>query len=145
MRALAQDGIVLGDLDHVTHKRAQLLFGLGDVPVEPTDLIVLAVGVVITVLRAAHLITAEQHRNALREKEGRDEVSLHSFARAKDAYRLGWTFGAPVAAVVVVRPVLIVFAVRLVEFVLVGNEIVQSEAVVAGDKVDTGVRLSPGG
>ena len=35
------------------------------VPVEPADLIVLTVGVVVAVLAAAHFVAAKQHRHAL--------------------------------------------------------------------------------
>ena len=46
------------------------------VPVEPRDLVVLAVGVVVPALRAADLVAAEQHRNALREEQRRQDVAL---------------------------------------------------------------------
>src|SRR5690349_16327845 len=36
-------------------------------PIEPTDLAILTIGVVITVLRAAHLISHDDHRNAQRK------------------------------------------------------------------------------
>ena len=39
------------------------------VPVEPRDLVVLAVGVVVAALGAAELVAAEQHRHALRQQQ----------------------------------------------------------------------------
>ena len=49
---------------------------------------------------------------------------------------VGRPFGAAVPRAVVGVAVLVVFAVRLVVLVVVGNEIVQREAVVGGDEID---------
>ena len=45
-------------------------------PVEPADLVVLAIGVVVAVLRAAHFVAHQQHRRAERGQQHDDEV-LH--------------------------------------------------------------------
>ena len=43
-------------------------------PVEPAELVVLAVGVVVAALRAADLVAGDEHRHALREQQDRSEV-----------------------------------------------------------------------
>ena len=43
---------------------------VGRGPVEPGDLVVLAVGVVVALLGAAHLVPAEQHRDAEGQQQG---------------------------------------------------------------------------
>ena len=53
-------------------------------PVEPGDLVVLAPGVVVAALGAAHLVAAEQHRHALREQQRRQEVALLARAQLDD-------------------------------------------------------------
>ena len=47
--------------DHLTGKRQHLLLLWGEVPVHIGELIVLAVGVIVTLLSTQHLITHEQH------------------------------------------------------------------------------------
>ena len=50
--------------------------GVGVLPVEPRDLVVLAPGVVVAALRAPELVAAEQHGDALGEKQRREKVPL---------------------------------------------------------------------
>ena len=52
-------------------------------------------------------------------------------------------FDATVPAVVVVGAILVVLAVGLVVFVVVGDEVTQREAVVGGDEVDAAGRPAP--
>ena len=55
----AEDRVLAPELDQPRGKLAQLLLPLRELPVEPGDLVILAVGIVIAVLRAAKLIAAE--------------------------------------------------------------------------------------
>jgi hypothetical protein len=49
--------------------------GVDVVPAEPRDLVVLAIGVVVAALRSAELVAAEEHGDALRQQQRRDEVA----------------------------------------------------------------------
>ncbi len=51
------------------HEICQRLAALRGVPVQPADLIILAVGIVVTVLGVAEFIPGEQHRRTLREQQ----------------------------------------------------------------------------
>ena len=113
-----------------------------EVPVQPGELVVLAVGVVVAVLRVAELVAGQQHRHALREEQRGDEVALLPLAQRDDVRVVGRPFGAAVPAVVVVGAVAVVLAVGLVVLVVVADQVVQREAVVAGDEVDAGVGLA---
>ena len=53
---------------------------------------------------------------------------------------IGRAFRAAIPRVVIIIAVPIIFAVRFVVFVVVGNEVVQSKSIVRGNKVDAGVR-----
>ena len=53
-------------------------------PIEPADLIVLAIGVIIAVLGPAEFIAAEQHRHTLRNKERGEKITALSFAQGAD-------------------------------------------------------------
>ena len=88
------------------------------VPVEPGRFVVLAVGVVVAALRAAHLVAHQQHRRPDREQRQRQEV-LH-LAVAQPLHRgiVGGPLDAAVPAQVVVRSVAVALAVRLVVLAL---------------------------
>ena len=81
---------------------AQLLEVLVDVvPVEPGDLVVLAVGVVVAALGAAELVAAEQHRHALGEQQRRHQVAPLAGAQGEDVGIVGLPLDAAVPRAVV--------------------------------------------
>src|SRR5205823_703236 len=90
-----------------------------ELPLEPRELVVLAVGVVVALLRAPELVAAEQHRRALREGERRKEVPLLARAERSDRRIVGRSLDAAVPAAVVVRAVAVSLAVRLVVLLVV--------------------------
>src|SRR3989441_7906996 len=109
------------------------------VPIHPADLVVLAVRVVVPALSPAQFVAVQDHRHPLRAEQGGQHVALDALAHPADARRLGRSLGAPVLAVVGVRAVTVVLAVRLVVLVLVADQVLQGEPVVARDEVDAGV------
>ena len=54
--------------DESLHEPVQVAVALDQAPVEPTDGIVLAVGVVITTLRAPYLVAHQDHGRAIRQQ-----------------------------------------------------------------------------
>src|SRR5205085_10856326 len=109
---------------------------LGQAPVEPADVAVLAIGVVVALLGPADLVAAGDHRDALRqEQDGRHVLDLAA-AELVEAGIVARAFDAAVPAVVVVGAVVVPFAVGLVVLLVVRDEVVQREAIVAGDEVD---------
>ena len=98
-------------------------------PLRPGYLVILAVSVVITLLGTPAFVTAAQHRHALREKKRAEEIPLLSAPKSVDLWILRRTFGPTVPRLIVVVAVLIVFAVRLVMFIVVGNQVRQSLAI----------------
>src|SRR5581483_1497956 len=73
-RRAAEHGMLAAQPEEVTREFEQ--GGVGVLPVEPRELGVLAPGVVVAVLCATELVAAEQHGDALREHERREEVAL---------------------------------------------------------------------
>ena len=148
--ALAVEGRVLGA--QLGDRRGELDERLvGPVPVDPADLAVLGVGVVVAVLGAAELVAVQQHRHALAEQQGGDEVALLAGARPEDLRVLGRALDAVVPRAVVALAVVVVLAVGVVVLLVVGHQVAQREAVVGGDEVDaregptTGVLVEVGG
>jgi hypothetical protein len=111
-------------------------------PVEPAELVVLAVGVVVPLLRAPDLVAAEEHPYALGEDERGHQVALHPLADLDDLRLVTRSLDTPVGGEVLVGPVLVPLAVGLVVLLRVHHEVLQGEAVVRGREVDRGVGVA---
>ncbi len=114
------------------------------VPVHPADLGVLGVGVVVAALGAAHLVAVRQHRHALAEQQGGQEVALLAGPVGQDLRVVGRALDAVVPGPVVALAVVVVLAVGLVVLLVVRHEVAQREAVVGDDEVDAGERATTG-
>ena len=80
--AAAEDRLRLAQAQQLAREIEQrALFG-GELPVEPRERRVLAVGVVVAVLGLAEFIAGEEHRHALREEQRGEEVPLLPRAQA---------------------------------------------------------------
>ena len=140
----AQHGVGMPEVEALSREGEQLAPPVVELsPVDPRDLVVLRVRVVVAVLRPRDLVAMRQHRHALGEGERRDEVAHHPKARVENSLIGRVALDAPVAADVVVVAVAIVLAVRLVVLLLVAHEVVQRVAVVRRDEVDARVRAAP--
>src|SRR5579862_2634884 len=67
--AAAEDRVLAPQQYHAPREFEELLASSIERPVEPRELVVLAIGVVVALLRATELITPEHHRHALREQQ----------------------------------------------------------------------------
>ena len=85
-----------------------------------------------------------QHRHALAEHQGGQEVALLATPQLVDLLIVGGTLSATVPGLVVIRAVLVVFAVGLVVLLVVGDQVAQREAVVGDDEVDRRDRATTG-
>ena len=132
--------VLLAQMDQVCREADQVL--VGTLPVQPADGVVLVVGVVVALLGAAHLIAGSQHRRALRQQQRGQQGPFQACAGAVDVRVVCRAFLPGIPAVVVVVAVAVVLAVGLVVLLVVGNQIVQREAVVRGDEVDAGLRAA---
>src|SRR5207237_996400 len=77
----------------------QRMIDLG--PVDPRDLVVLAVRVVVAFLGPAELVSHRQHRHALRKEKRGEQVSLLLRAELEHRWLVGVTFNAAVPRPVV--------------------------------------------
>ena len=114
------------------------------IPVHPGGLGILRVAVVIAALRAAQFVAVQDHRHALAEEQGGEEVALLPVAEGLDRGIVARPFDPAVPRAVVVGAVFPVLAVGVVVFVVVRDEVAQGEAVVRGDEVDRGDRSPTG-
>src|SRR5262249_28441991 len=133
--------LVLHDPRDLPDKLKKLLLLRLEVPVEPGEFVVLAIGVIVALLRATGLVPGEGHRTALGEEQRRYQIAFLPLAEGVDARVVGRALGAAVPGVVVVSAVAVILAVGLVVLAVVADQVLQREAVVAGDEIDRRVRL----
>ena len=117
---------------------------LNQIPIKPANLIILAVGIVVALLRPPQLITAKKHRYALGEHEGCEHRAAPQLPDGDDRWIIGWALDPGVPRPIVALTVAVPLPIRQVVFVVVRHEVVQGEAVVGRDEVDRGVG-SPAG
>src|SRR5438552_14227459 len=98
-------------------------------PVGPTGLIVLAIGVVVTALAIADLVAGEQQRHALRKQQAGELISPELTAERSNFRVVGRPFLSAILAVIVVRAVVVVLAVRRVVLLAIGVEVSKRAAV----------------
>src|SRR4029077_17775631 len=106
-------------------------------PVQPAGFVILTVGVVVTMLASPHFVAHENHRDAERKHRDRQEVFGLPIAQLLYSWIVGRTLDAAVPAPVIARAVAVVFPVGFIVFLVVGNEVVEGEAIVTSHKVDT--------
>src|SRR5579862_106288 len=109
-------------------------------PIEPADLVILAVRIVVSALGALKLVAREQHWNPLREQQRREKVALLFCPQRENLAIQRLAFGAAVPAVILLHSVSVVVEICLVVLAIVRNEIVQRKPVMGGDEVDACAR-----
>ena len=137
--APTQDRVALHHGDEIADEVVHVPTGLAYLPIEPAQLAVLAVCVVIAVLGSPDLVAAEEHGHALGEEQGREHVPFHAVPGTLDPHLVRGSLDAPVRAVVCVRAVVVLLGVGLIVPLLVADQVGEREAVVAGYEVDAGI------
>ncbi len=79
-------------VDASAHEFQEFLAAIVKVPVQPGQLVVLAIGVVVAVLRVAEFIARDDHGDAFGEEEGGDEISFLPFAQLDNVRIVGRAF-----------------------------------------------------
>ena len=95
------------DTNHMLYEPYYLCIGGTKIPVEPTGFIVLAVGVVVSLLRTPNFISHQQHRCSNREESECEEVLDLLYSQSLDVRVGRWTFDAAVPAEIGVRAITI--------------------------------------
>src|SRR5680860_324497 len=116
---------------------------LGQLPVDPGELIVLAVDVVVAALGPTDLVAVGDHRDTLAEQECGEEVALLLPSQGVDRGVVGLALYPAVPGPVVALAVVVCLSVGRVVLLVVGHEVTQGETVVCHDEVDRGDR-TPG-
>src|SRR6185437_11781469 len=113
----------------------EALILLREAPVDPADLVVLAIGVVVALLSPAELIAGQQHRRPLRQDQRRQHIADLPLPQSIDRGIVARAFLAAIPGAVVGVAVRVVLAIRLVVLLVVSHGVVQGEAVMRRDEV----------
>ena len=120
------------------HQRA-----VGMVPVDPGDVVVLRVGVVVAQLRAAELVALLDHWSAATEKQRREQGAHIVCASGDNLCVVAGALHAAVPRGIGRVTVAVVFTIRLVVLVVVADQVAQGEPVMHSEKIDAVVRPTP--
>ena len=132
----AHHRVIAAQVNEVAGETQEVVVVLIQIPVDPRELVVLAVRVVVASLGAAQLVSVGDHRHTLGEHEGRQEIALLAVAQLDDLLVIRVALNAAVPRTVVVRAIRAALEVCLVVLLVVRHEVAQREAVVGGDEVD---------
>ena len=129
--------MIFAEGDHALEEAEDLLICGELAPVQPSRSVVLVVGIVVAELGVQELISGSEHRNAIRQHQQAAEILYLLLAQRQHFRRRSYfPFVPAVPTVVLVRAVLIVIAIGGVAFLVVGNQVVESEAVVRSYEVN---------
>ena len=134
--------MVASQLNQFLRELEQLLLLVSALPCQPADLVILAIGVVVSALRPCPFVTRADHRHALRKQKCGEQITPLPTAQFVDIGIIRRALGPVIPGMIIVVAVLIVLAVRFVVFVVIADEIVEREAIVRGDEIDARVRAT---
>src|SRR5262249_46643737 len=134
--SILKDAVILCKLDALAEELHDVRILLHRIPIEPADLIVLTICVVVSLLGSAEFVTAEHHRGTKREKQSTGVVFDELLSKLDDRGVVRFTFDATVPRIVIIRAVLVVLEVGIIVFAVIRDQVVESKPIVTVDKID---------
>src|SRR5450759_5793943 len=107
-----------------------------ELPVNPGELVVLAVDVVVATLGSADLVAVGDHRDTLAEQKRGQEVALLLPSQGVDGRVIGLALGPAVPGAVVALAVLVALPIGVVALLVVGHMVSAGRTLVRDDEVD---------
>src|SRR5206468_5590842 len=141
--APAENRMNAPERDQVSREVQQGMGLSGEFPIKPRQFVVLTIGIVVPPLAAADLVSAAEHRDTLGQERGHQHVPFLSLTQLVDGRIVRRSFRAVIPTEIVVGAVAVLLAVRLIVFLVIGDQVVERKAVMRGDKIDAGVRPAP--
>src|SRR5258708_27227436 len=111
-------------------------------PINPGNLVVLAVGVVVAALRAPEFVAGLQHGHARRKQQRRRYIAQLPLSQLADGGIVRNALDSAIPAQIVVVTIGVGVEIGFVVPLTVGNQIAEREAVMCRRKIDAGGRLS---
>src|SRR5208283_80816 len=130
-----------------SHKLMEVPVSVEEAPIEPADLVILAIGIAVAPLSAPHFVAHLEHRRTNRCEQDYNQVFYLAASQLLDgSVPEGIVAGGPLDPAVPrqVGPgaVPVPFAIRLVVLFVIRNQIVQRETVVTGYEIDALLRFA---
>ena len=140
----AENRMRFADGNHFPDKGKQVpVFGK-QVPIQPGNFVILAISVVVAKLRIGKLIPGKEHGNAPACQEQRYHVFHLAETEIQHFPVFRGSFPAAVPGVIIAAAVPVAFPVGFIVLFIIGNQVIQREPVMAGDKIIGGNRLPAG-
>src|SRR5436190_2202108 len=95
----------------------------------------MAIVVVVTVLRSPNFIAHKNHGHAEGKKSYRQKIFNLPIAQLLDCWVVARAFDAAIPAAIVVCSILVVVVVGLIVFFVVGNQVIEREAIMTSDEI----------
>src|SRR5579884_3555763 len=122
--------------NHVFAESEDALILLGTVPIEPANLIILAIRIDVALLGPPDFVACQQHRHSSREQENRHKILDLTFAQRLNSRIVNLSFNTTIPAQIVIVAIAVLLAVEFVMFFLIGHQVIEGKAIVAGDEID---------
>ena len=116
----------LAQIDHALNERQQIAIFRLQIPIQPADFVVLAVGIVVSHLGMADGIPRIHHGHALRKQKRCQQIPFLLGTQSLNIGIVGGSLGPAIPAAIIVVAVAIVFAVGFVVFFVVADQILQA-------------------
>ena len=124
------------EADHIFTELIVLLVLLPVSPVQPGNLVILTVGIVIAKLGIQEFIPRNEHGRSTAAHQASKGILCKLVRELQHIFIFGIALYATVPASVVIGPVRIVPAVILIMLLIIGIEITKGKTVMAGDKIN---------
>ena len=139
---VAKHFVLTTELDDMLEVAEDISILLQVVPVEPRNLIVLTIGVVIALLRVAHLIARQHHGYTLAHHEHGDGIFHLLVTQAVDVGIIAFSLAATVPTVIMVFAIAIVLTVGFIMLFVIRHEVHHRKTIVCRNEVHAGLNAS---
>ena len=93
-------------------------------------------GAVVALLDPPDFVSCQQHRHPSRERENRHHILDLTLAQRLNGWIVCRSFNTTIPAQIVIAAIPVLLTVELVVFVLVGRQVIEGKAIMAGDETD---------
>ena len=114
---------------------------LQECPIKPADLVILAVGVVVAVLRPPGFVSHQYHRYTQRQQVEGEKILDLAHPQPFHLWIVRRSLNTTIPAQVVVCAIPVVLFICLVVLLVIRNQVVQREAIMRGYEVNALLRL----
>ena len=122
--ATTKDRVLLTQRDQLPDESEQDAVFRRQIPLVPTEFVVLAIGVVITLLSPPDFISPAEHGHPLRQQQRGQHIPLLLETQIQNRAIVGRAFDTTIPTEVVIVTVLVALTVGLVMFLVVRDQIV---------------------